>query len=116
MNDNIMTQMGFGQEVEDVHNGICPACKNTVDPTSFRDELSQREFKISGLCQACQDEIFGTSEEDYQDEDLQDEDLQDEDMYADEEDYSNAIPEEPEDFRDDDLYKATDIEEDYQDE
>lgn len=105
MNDNIMTQMGFGKEVEDVHNGICPSCQSPVDPTSFRDELSQREFKISGLCQKCQDEIFGT-EEDYQDED----------MYTDEEDYSGAIPEEPEDFRDDDIYNATDIEEDYQDE
>lgn len=27
--------------------------------TSFRDELSKREYKISGLCQKCQDKIFG---------------------------------------------------------
>lgn len=25
----------------------------------FRDELSAREYRISGLCQNCQDEIFG---------------------------------------------------------
>lgn len=25
----------------------------------FRDEISKREYTISGLCQACQDEIFG---------------------------------------------------------
>ena len=24
----------------------------------FRDELSEREYRISGLCQNCQDEIF----------------------------------------------------------
>lgn len=27
--------------------------------TEFRDELSQREYTISGLCQACQDRVFG---------------------------------------------------------
>ena len=26
----------------------------------FRDELSEREYGISGLCQTCQDGIFGT--------------------------------------------------------
>lgn len=25
----------------------------------FKDELSKREYTISGLCQACQDTIFG---------------------------------------------------------
>jgi hypothetical protein len=28
----------------------------------FRDALSQREYTISGLCQNCQDEVFGTGE------------------------------------------------------
>jgi len=27
--------------------------------TEFRDELSKREYRISGLCQKCQDRIFG---------------------------------------------------------
>lgn len=27
--------------------------------TTFRDEVSRREFTISGLCQDCQDKIFG---------------------------------------------------------
>lgn len=27
--------------------------------TEFRDELSRKEYRISGLCQACQDSIFG---------------------------------------------------------
>jgi len=27
--------------------------------TPFRDALSEKEYKISGLCQNCQDEIFG---------------------------------------------------------
>lgn len=27
--------------------------------TGFRDRLSEREYGISGLCQKCQDRIFG---------------------------------------------------------
>ena len=27
--------------------------------TEFRNALSKREFQISGLCQKCQDEVFG---------------------------------------------------------
>lgn len=27
--------------------------------TEFRDRLSRKEFTISGLCQECQDKIFG---------------------------------------------------------
>ena len=26
--------------------------------TGFRNELSAREFRVSGLCQACQDDVF----------------------------------------------------------
>ena len=29
----------------------------------FRDELSRKEFSISGFCQSCQDDIFGPSDE-----------------------------------------------------
>ena len=27
--------------------------------TEFRDQLSEQEYRISGLCQKCQDQIFG---------------------------------------------------------
>lgn len=37
----------------------CPFCGAPIDPNCFRDELSKREFEISGLCQSCQDEMFG---------------------------------------------------------
>lgn len=33
------------------------------DASQFRDELSTKEFTISGLCQACQDKVFGADEE-----------------------------------------------------
>lgn len=46
------------QMFKDKANGICPFCKEKVDPDSFRDELSRKEFRISGLCQKCQDEFY----------------------------------------------------------
>lgn len=41
--------------------GRCPTCMLTI--TDFRDELSVREYNISGMCQKCQDETFGHSPE-----------------------------------------------------
>lgn len=34
----------------------CVICGKSAN--EFRDELSQREYGISGLCQACQDSFF----------------------------------------------------------
>lgn len=31
--------------------------------TAFRDALSAKEFRITGMCQKCQDEFFNTEEE-----------------------------------------------------
>lgn len=57
MNKEIMKKLGFEKEVEKVEKGICPFCNKEIG--EFRDELSRREYKISGLCQECQDEMFG---------------------------------------------------------
>jgi ribosomal protein L37AE/L43A len=37
---------------------LCPFCGFSVSQ-DFRDELSRKEYKISGLCQKCQDKTFG---------------------------------------------------------
>jgi hypothetical protein len=58
MNKNIMKAMGFGKEVKLAESGKCPFCEKTIDVNEFRDELSKKEFGISGLCQTCQDEVF----------------------------------------------------------
>ena len=62
MNKNIMRECGFDKEVDMVDNNVCPTCCKpiilAVDPPPFRDQLSWREFEISGMCQACQDNIF----------------------------------------------------------
>tara|TARA_Y100001951_G_C11240879_1_gene240424 strand:- start:598 stop:810 length:213 start_codon:yes stop_codon:yes gene_type:complete len=44
---------------ETIEQGICAGCGHDVLNTSFRDPLSFKEFTISGLCQQCQDDIFG---------------------------------------------------------
>lgn len=58
MNKEIMKQMGFKKEVELIEQGKCPACKKEIKRSEFQDDLSRKEYKISGLCQRCQDNIF----------------------------------------------------------
>ncbi len=38
--------------------GRCPTCGGEI--VGFKDELSLKEFAISGMCQSCQDGIFST--------------------------------------------------------
>lgn len=38
--------------------------------TEFRDELSAREYRISGMCQKCQDRFFGSADEEEWEEDM----------------------------------------------
>tara|TARA_R110000824_G_scaffold346176_1_gene532899 strand:- start:140 stop:364 length:225 start_codon:yes stop_codon:yes gene_type:complete len=42
-------------------NGCCTYCNITLD--EFRDEISAKEYSISGMCQSCQDKTFGTQYE-----------------------------------------------------
>ena len=44
-------------------NCTCVSCSaENITEKSFRDDVSLREFHISGLCQVCQDKIFGFEE------------------------------------------------------
>jgi len=39
---------------------VCVFCKKPIDADKdFRNEISLREFTISGICQDCQDAFFG---------------------------------------------------------
>lgn len=51
------------------NNGQCPFCSRTIDIGAFNDVLSLKEYHISGLCQACQDEMFEGQEEEEEEED-----------------------------------------------
>ncbi len=51
------TKSAFGWDGDETH---CRTCNNDVG--TFRDDLSLREFYISGMCQKCQDGTFGGDE------------------------------------------------------
>ena len=40
-----------------VENMKCVTCSEPAD--GFRDEVSLKEYTISGMCQSCQDSVFG---------------------------------------------------------
>lgn len=63
MNKDIMRAAGFGAEVEMVNKECCPTCCRPIVYSEFKDELSRREFHISGMCQECQDETFNGEED-----------------------------------------------------
>jgi len=55
--ENLSIKMfkGVSRAVSIAEN-VCVCCKG--DASTFTDELSIKEFSISGMCQKCQDEIF----------------------------------------------------------
>lgn len=42
-----------------INSSNCPTCGKSIVEAEFKDALSVKEFGISGMCQACQDSIFG---------------------------------------------------------
>lgn len=61
--DNFSKESQLGKMAEQASLGFCPFCGNPVSDEDFRDEISRKEFEISGLCQKCQDKTFGGSNE-----------------------------------------------------
>ncbi len=51
----------FELEYERIEKGLCATCGGDIK--EFRDELSEKEFKISRMCQTCQDDVFGCGDE-----------------------------------------------------
>jgi len=48
--------------VGSIKDDLC-VINSTHDATKFKDKMSEREYTISGMCQACQDSVFGTDGE-----------------------------------------------------
>jgi len=46
-------------------NGKCPFCNERLEGVrgEFKDDLSWKEYLISGLCQSCQDKMFEDEED-----------------------------------------------------
>jgi hypothetical protein len=55
MNDEIMKQMNLKEALVLRDEGKCTTCREPIVMTHFRDDLSKREYKISGMCRTCQD-------------------------------------------------------------
>jgi hypothetical protein len=59
LNETILRGCGFGEYVDMINNKMCPFCQKVINMNNFRNEISKKEYKISGLCQECRDKIFG---------------------------------------------------------
>ncbi len=55
--DNMLTNITGKDRQETILRGDCVTCENTC--LKFRNQLSKREYEISGMCQSCQDDTFG---------------------------------------------------------
>jgi len=54
----LLKSVGFEKEIENVENGKCPFCGKPVNEKDFKDELSRKEFHLSGMCEKCQNDFF----------------------------------------------------------
>jgi hypothetical protein len=59
--DEIAKEVFGTTRAEALADGKCVACAATN--LVFKDDLSKREFAISGFCQKCQDEFFDKESE-----------------------------------------------------
>ena len=59
MNIDIVKQF-YPDYPEWIAKGCCPICHNKIG--EFKDDLSKKEYEISGMCQDCQDEFFDKGE------------------------------------------------------
>lgn len=55
-----MEAADLGKEVKIVKSGKCPFCGKLVSKKDFKDKpkIYLKEFKISGICYSCQNDIF----------------------------------------------------------
>lgn len=49
----------FPDQMELAKEGKCTTCGKEIKIEDYRDPLSLQEYKISGMCQECQDSVFG---------------------------------------------------------
>lgn len=55
--DNVGKEMFGRTRSESIASNTCATCGG--EAKEFCDELSQKEYSISGMCQKCQDEVYG---------------------------------------------------------
>ena len=74
---DLLTQIIFnGKDRQTcIEEGTCITCDEAkgLIATSFRDDVSRKEYAISAMCQSCQDDVFGVSDDEPDDEPYEDE-------------------------------------------
>lgn len=55
--DDLITRVTGVDRKEVITENKCATCK--TPNLQFRNQISQKEYTISGMCQNCQDDIFG---------------------------------------------------------
>tara|TARA_R100000458_G_C8162611_1_gene166076 strand:- start:295 stop:534 length:240 start_codon:yes stop_codon:yes gene_type:complete len=55
--ESLLTSITGRDRVATVASSTCVKCDGPAD--TFKDEVSKREYAISGMCQRCQDTVFG---------------------------------------------------------
>ena len=55
---NEFTKQVFGHSRDGEQCATCGSKK--IKPEDFKDDISRKEFKISLMCQVCQDKTFGS--------------------------------------------------------
>lgn len=57
---DVFAKKTFGiSQTEAKEKKICVFCGKEIKMEDFRDQLSIKEYSISGMCQKCQDDTFG---------------------------------------------------------
>ena len=46
----------FPKAIEDIKKNLCPTCGKKIE--GFKNSISHKEYRISGMCQECQDMVF----------------------------------------------------------
>jgi len=69
--DALLSEIVFNgkDRVTVIKEGKCLTCDEAHDlnATSFRDDISRKEYSISAMCQSCQDDVFGVSDDEPED-------------------------------------------------
>jgi len=55
--ENLITSFTGKDRRETIKASLCATCD--AQAVEFRDALSMKEYTISGMCQKCQDSVFG---------------------------------------------------------
>ena len=55
--DAFLSSMTGRNRVATIASNTCMTCGGAAD--TFKDEVSKREYAISGMCQSCQNSVFG---------------------------------------------------------